>query len=61
MRNRKGEECLWHFDPGADSSLDSLQTILNCASVQGCDQCVSCSERALELFRTVAHNRTGRP
>lgn len=56
MRNRKGEECAWHSDPTAHSNLDTLQTILNCASVQGCDHCVSCSEQALEMFRSVARS-----
>lgn len=60
MRNRKGEECLWYFDPGAGSNLDSLQTILNCASVQGCGECVACSERALERFLEVARGRVGK-
>ncbi len=58
MRNRNGDECPWHFDPDPDSSLDSLQSILNCASIQGCGQCVTCSERALELFLRVARARS---
>ncbi|HLO76912.1 MAG TPA: hypothetical protein VK196_10710 [Magnetospirillum sp.] len=54
-----GEECLWKFDPQADSKLDSLQGILRCASLQGCDQCVPCSERALDLFLRQARIRAG--
>lgn len=34
--------------------MDSLQAILNCASVQGCRDCVACSERALEMFLKAA-------
>lgn len=57
MRNRFGEKCQWHFNPQADSNLDSLQTILNCASIQGCSDCVPCSERALELLLRKARGR----
>ena len=54
MRNRSDEECRWHVDPQAHQSMDSLQVILNCASVQGCAECVGCSEKALELFLKAA-------
>jgi len=58
MRNRSGEDCRWHADPQARENMDSLQAILNCASLQGCGECVGCSEKALELFLKVA--REGR-
>ncbi|MCR6629021.1 MAG: hypothetical protein NVV74_02625 [Magnetospirillum sp.] len=54
MRNRFGERCRWHTDPQAETALDSLQAILNCASVQGCGDCVVCSEKALALFLKAA-------
>lgn len=57
MHNRLGEECGWDRNPQAESDLDTLQTILNCATVQGCGQCVPCSERALDLFRQAARSR----
>lgn len=57
MHNRLGEECGWEGNPQADSDLDTLQSVLNCASLQGCDQCVPCSERALGLFRRAARVR----
>lgn len=57
MRNRFGEDCLWDQDPQAASRLESLQTILNCASMQGCGKCVPCSERALELFLKAAREQ----
>ncbi|MBX9634655.1 MAG: hypothetical protein K2X44_06705, partial [Magnetospirillum sp.] len=44
----------WHVDPAAAEHMDSLQVILNCASAQGCGECVRCSEAALELFLKVA-------
>lgn len=59
MQNRKGEECPWHSDAPADQDLGRLQAMLNCASVQGCLDCVPCSERALELFRETARRRAG--
>jgi hypothetical protein len=54
VSNHTGHHCRWHTDPGAEASLDSLQTILNCASRQGCHDCVPCSERALKLFLKAA-------
>lgn len=60
MDSRLGEECGWERNPQAESDLDTLQSILNCATIQGCGQCVPCSERALDLFRKVARSRAGR-
>ena len=54
MLNRFGNECRWQVDPKSDENLDSLQVILNCASLHGCRECVPCSERALEMFRKAA-------
>lgn len=54
MRNRFGEICRWQADPAAEVSLDSLQVILHCASLHGCGDCVSCSDRALGLFLDAA-------
>lgn len=54
MRDHSGDKCQWDFNPQAESDLKSLQTILNCASIQGCGECVPCSERALDLFRKAA-------
>lgn len=59
MHNRFGDECRWHGDANAADHMDSLQAILNCASVQGCGECVNCSETALELFLKAA--RGSRP
>jgi hypothetical protein len=53
MLNRFGEECRWQ-DSDSHQSLESLQAILNCASLHGCRECVPCSEKALEMFRKAA-------
>lgn len=54
MHNRFGEECRWQADAHAATHMESLQVILNCASVQSCGDCVTCSEKALDLFLKVA-------
>jgi hypothetical protein len=54
MRNRSAEDCRWRVDPQSHEHMESLQAILNCASAQGCEECVGCSEKALELFLKVA-------
>lgn len=59
MQNRFGEDCLWEQDQQAEICLESLQTILNCASKQGCRRCVPCSEEALDLFLKAARDRAG--
>ncbi|MGE5475601.1 MAG: hypothetical protein ACM3Q1_03030 [Bacteroidales bacterium] len=56
MRSRRGESCPWHFQSQPESDLRTLQSILNCASHQSCDDCVPCSERALDLFRQAAQS-----
>lgn len=60
MRYRDASFCPMQTDAEAVSELETLQAALNCASIQGCDQCVPCSERALDLFRKVARKHTGR-
>jgi hypothetical protein len=60
VRDRHGgTECRWHTDPEAANRMESLQVILNCASAQGCKECVRCSERALPLFLKAAHQHRG--
>ncbi|MBC7907178.1 MAG: hypothetical protein H7Y60_10590 [Rhodospirillaceae bacterium] len=54
MHNRFDEGCRWQTDAGAATHMDSLQVILNCASIQSCSDCVTCSENALELFLKAA-------
>lgn len=60
MRNRKGDDCPWQPNFPAEQDLGSLQAALKCASGQGCGDCVSCSERALELFLRTARRNGGR-
>lgn len=57
MANRKGEDCPWHLGGPANHDLGQLQAALNCASRHGCLDCVSCSERALELFLQTARRQ----
>ncbi|TAN58787.1 MAG: hypothetical protein EPN20_15980 [Magnetospirillum sp.] len=45
--------CGWELR-AAELELEELHQVLNCASGRGCNQCVRCSERALESFLAVA-------
>ena len=41
--------CGWE-QRAAALDVEELHQVLNCASARGCNQCVRCSERALELM-----------
>lgn len=50
--------CGWE-QRAADLDVEELHQVLNCASERGCNQCVRCSERALELM--LKQTRRGGP
>jgi hypothetical protein len=41
----------------AEMDLEDLHKVLNCAAGRGCNQCVRCSERALEKLLLIAHKQ----
>jgi hypothetical protein len=57
VAKHKADNCRWLTDAQAEASLASLQAILNCASRQGCRECVPCSERALSLLLEAARGK----
>ncbi|MGE5516249.1 MAG: hypothetical protein ACM31D_10560 [Bacteroidota bacterium] len=54
MHKRQDADCPWHASQEVEADLSALHNVLNCASLQGCSDCVPCSEQALDLFRQAA-------
>ncbi|CUW37505.1 conserved protein of unknown function [Magnetospirillum sp. XM-1] len=51
--------CGWERRP-VPLDVDELHQVLNCAAARGCNQCVKCSELALEQMLRQARQK-GRP
>lgn len=47
--NKQSVRCAWDLGKGGADDLEGLHDILMCASRRGCNDCVDCSERALEF------------
>jgi hypothetical protein len=50
--NKQNVRCGWDMGRGGPDDLDGLHDILLCATRRGCNECVTCSERALSLVLT---------
>jgi hypothetical protein len=46
--NKQIVRCAWELGKGGPGDLEGLHDILMCATRRGCNDCVDCSERALE-------------
>ncbi|CAA7619212.1 hypothetical protein [Magnetospirillum sp. UT-4] len=57
MKESVTTRCGWTEGKGKPDDLDGLREILLCASRRGCQSCVECSERALEMVLSSARRR----